>query len=497
MLVENLYAQLKELLKQHVIFSILSDEESEQLAEKVELATFAMGEAIITEGEPGDCAYLIYSGRVRVFRELKGKPLTLGTCSNGDLFGETALLHDETRNASVRAADDVVLLRISRDSFSELLDGRPELRGYLERLMQDHAVVNFLRLATFLGQLPARQITVLLDQLKPCSFGKDETVFRQGQPADRLYIIRSGEVKVVSEENGRQRLLNHLGEGDYFGERALILEEPRLASVIATQPTECFSLSRENFHELLKMAPQIKEQLQRRIEQYHIDAELEQKFGARPPARVERQRLTYRTSEEGVVEPTEAEPAAPAVRQKLRGRRGLFRKYPWIRQQEETDCGAACLAMISRYYGIRLSVGRLREVANVGREGASMYNLANGAEQIGYVTRAIRTDDAHLEGLELPAIAHWKGYHYVVLYEVRGDRVIVGDPGIGLLKMSREEFNEGWTGRLLSLSPTSRLEENAPAKTTLGRYLPFFAPYRFLLFEVLIASVILEVLQLA
>jgi ATP-binding cassette subfamily B protein len=63
--------------------------------------------------------------------------------------------------------------------------------------------------------------------------------------------------------------------------------------------------------------------------------------------------------------------------------------------------------------------------------------------------------------------------------------------------MSREEFDEGWTGRLLSLSPTSRLEENAPAKTTLGRYLPFFAPYRFLLFEVLIASVILEVLQLA
>ena len=62
--------------------------------------------------------------------------------------------------------------------------------------------------------------------------------------------------------------------------------------------------------------------------------------------------------------------------------------------------------------------------------------------------------------------------------------------------MSREEFELGWTGRLLLLTPTGRLEEGEPAKTTIGRFLPLLNPYRFLLLEIFLASLALELLKL-
>src|SRR5207249_3697692 len=116
------------------------------------------------------------------------------------------------------------------------------------------------------------------------------------------------------------------------------------------------------------------------------------------------------------------------------------------------------LAMVAKYYGVRLSVGKLRETANIGREGASLLSLSLAAEQVGFNARAVRADFTSLARLELPVIAHHRGgLHYVVIYGVHEDRVILGDPALGIVKMPRAEFEKDWTGRLLLLTPTSRL----------------------------------------
>lgn len=486
--------QLKELLRKHVVFSILEDKEIEQLIKRMEMVSYAMGENIVKQGETGDCAYLIFSGRVRVFHETQdGKQVTLGTLSRGDIFGEQSIIKQEVRSASIRASEDVVAFRIDRADFEKLLKDKPELQSYFEKFIQEKAIVNFLRLATFMEALPPRQIVSLLEQLEERSFKEGEIIVKQGDTGDRLYIVKSGEAKVLIKRDGKEELVSYLGEGDYFGELALIRDEPRAATIIATQDTKCFSLNRHNFDQLIESAPKVKEQLIKRIEQYHIDEELEKKFGVSPAARLERRQLAYeKVKEEG--KKKEKDKTAE-VKPKKRPR--FFRKYPWIRQHDETDCGAASLAMVSRHYGVQLSVGRLRDLANVGREGASMYSLAKAAESVGYTTRAVKTDYSYLSELELPAIAHWKGYHYIVLYESSQDHVIVGDPAIGLIKMKRQEFEAGWTGRLLLLTPTPRLEEVEEEKTTFKRFAPLLKPYKVLLMEVLLASLILDLLGLA
>jgi len=479
--------QLKTLLKRHAILSILEDEELEQLIEEMTMVSYSMGENIVKEGEPGNCAYLIYSGRARVFRPgSDGKPITLGTLSRGDLFGEFSIIKQDVRNASVRASGDVVLFRIDRDDFQKLLNENPELRPLFETYMQDIAVINFLRLTTFMVGIPTKQVVSLLQQLETVSFQAGETIIQEGDSGDRIYIIKSGEVNAVKNLDGEDKLLRYLNEGDYFGERALMLDEPRAASVIATQDTECYSLSRDSFNKLIESAPKVREQMLEQIEQYHLDLELEQRFGIKPSPKVDRPQTEDITAERGEKEELS-----------FLGKPRRFRKYPWIRQHDETDCGAASLAMISRYYGIRISVGRLRDLANIGREGANMYSLAAAAEKIGYTTRAVRADYSHLLDSDLPVIAHWKGYHYIVLYEVKADKVLVGDPAVGLIKMKREEFEEGWTQRILLLTPTSRLEEVEEEKTTFKRFIPLLKPYQFLLLEVFIASLILNLLGLA
>ena len=100
-------------------------------------------------------------------------------------------------------------------------------------------------------------------------------------------------------------------------------------------------------------------------------------------------------------------------------------RYPYFAQQSSSDCGAACLVMVSRYWGKRFSVNRLRDVANVDRNGASLRGLAAAAESIGFNTKPVKASLDKLAQQDLPAIIHWEGKHYIVVYEITQKHVIV------------------------------------------------------------------------
>lgn len=96
----------------------------------------------------------------------------------------------------------------------------------------------------------------------------------------------------------------------------------------------------------------------------------------------------------------------------------LSKRYPFYQQQSGSDCGAACLVMISCFWGKRLSVNHLRELANVTRDGSSLRGLTAAAESVGFTTRAVKASLDKLAQQPLPAIAHWEGNHYIVIYEI-------------------------------------------------------------------------------
>ena len=118
-------------------------------------------------------------------------------------------------------------------------------------------------------------------------------------------------------------------------------------------------------------------------------------------------------------------------------------KYPIVRQRDLKDCGVACLLMIIEYYGGYVPLNKLRELTHTNKDGVSAYNIKAAAEQIGFKVCGIRTND--LNNIPLPVIAHVvinNFNHYIVIYKINNNEIVIGDPKDGLKKMKLKDFNK-------------------------------------------------------
>lgn len=178
-------------------------------------------------------------------------------------------------------------------------------------------------------------------------------------------------------------------------------------------------------------------------------------------------------------------------------------KYPIVQQHSEEDCGAACLATVCSHYGRRFSISRIREAVGTGQLGTTLLGLRRGAETLGFNARQVQASPElldHLDQAPLPAIIHWKGYHWVVLYGKNRKKYIIADPAVGIRYLTRKELNAAWTDRvMLLLTPDELRFYQQPEDTIggLGRFLKRVLPYRRLLIEVILLNLVIGLLALA
>jgi HlyB family type I secretion system ABC transporter len=248
--------------------------------------------------------------------------------------------------------------------------------------------------------------------LRTCAFG--ETVFKTGDPGDAMYVVVSGKARVVGQNAaGDEASLALLQAGEFFGITALLSDGPRNATVRAADELILLRLERAEFERAVGGNPSV---IEARAALYRRDA------SGRAAVPVE-----TAPPPEPVESPPEETLRTPLWRR-------LLRRYPFIHQHDETDCGATCMAMITATYGVPVGVARLRDMADVDADGATMWSVAQAAESLGFHARGLQLSYEALKDLHLPAIVHWEGYHYIVLYEVSDRGVLVGDPGIALFQ---------------------------------------------------------------
>ena len=135
------------------------------------------------------------------------------------------------------------------------------------------------------------------------------------------------------------------------------------------------------------------------------------------------------------------------------------------------QCGAACLAMICRYYGKAYNIETLTGLCHVSSEGVSLLGLSKTGEQLGFQAIFGRASIEQLRHITQPYILHWKQNHFVVLYKVKnGKKFYIADPAKGIVAYSLKEFKENWLGTItggeergivLSLSPTPAFYDGA------------------------------------
>jgi ATP-binding cassette, subfamily B, bacterial HlyB/CyaB len=123
--------------------------------------------------------------------------------------------------------------------------------------------------------------------------------------------------------------------------------------------------------------------------------------------------------------------------------------------------------------------------------------LAIAAENIGFASRPVKASLDQLAKQPLPAIAHWEGRHYLIVYEVGRKFVTVVDPGMGQRRMSREAFRSGWTGYALLLQPTVLLKEAGEAhQSAFWQFFELVKPHWTILLEVFLASILVQIFGL-
>lgn len=137
------------------------------------------------------------------------------------------------------------------------------------------------------------------------------------------------------------------------------------------------------------------------------------------------------------------------------------RKYKCIRQNEASDCAAACIATLCAYYGSRISVTEIREIIGTDKNGSTVYGLVNALQHYKFATKAIRLQrNIKNYNLQLPCIAqvrNGKTLHFVVILEL-GKKALVADPAEGIKSLAICELEKVETGIYILAVPTSSYE---------------------------------------
>ncbi|WP_448191597.1 peptidase domain-containing ABC transporter [Azospirillum sp. sgz301742] len=134
-------------------------------------------------------------------------------------------------------------------------------------------------------------------------------------------------------------------------------------------------------------------------------------------------------------------------------------------QTELSDCGAACLAMVLRHHGCAMPLDDVREACGGGRDGLSAAALARAARALGLEVEAFRVDAAGLSGLPMPAVAHWRGSHFVVVERVSRRGAVLVDPRRGRIEIDGDELARNFGGVALTFHPTPALIRRRPRHT--------------------------------
>ncbi|MCU0255825.1 MAG: ABC transporter transmembrane domain-containing protein, partial [Vicinamibacterales bacterium] len=364
--------------------------------------------------------------------------------------------------------------------------------------------VDLLRHVPPFDGLGERHLHAIGDACATVTLAPGTVLTRRGAAPDALHVILRGQARIVGDAApGMPVVIDDIGRGGHAGEAA-IDAGPAPFSVTCVTEVEALALRAAALRALRGQWPDIDTALRDRAarrDDVH-DAgdgggDADAPGGAGPAgagdAAARREAASDRR-EPQASRPIGDGPVAWHAGATVPGRRP--RRLPLMRQRYASDAGPACLATVARHYGRRVGLNAARERAGSGRSPSALPALERAAQGLGFETRAGVASYDQLARAPLPAIAGWAGGHWVVVSAIEGGRVTMGDPAGGTRRVTADVFQAGWTGEALYLGPTARLLELPPRGQARARAVAYLVPTRRVLGELVLASVLVQVLAL-
>lgn len=192
-------------------------------------------------------------------------------------------------------------------------------------------------------------------------------------------------------------------------------------------------------------------------------------------------------------------------------------RFPSYKQMDCKDCGPTCLRIISKFYGRDINQSDIRQKCFTTRDGVSLLNIGDAAEQLGFRILGTKiTWDQLKEEAILPCIVHWNQNHFIVVFKIKKLHgrcyVYVSDPAMGILKYTEEQFLKSWIeiksdnrqhnkGIALLLEPTpcfyeQQQQDKDDSKFTLKNLIKYLKPHTRSILQIFLAMILASLLSL-
>ena len=250
---EEISSILLGVVKSNILFKSYTIDEQRAIVNAFQACQVSAGDVVIRQGETGAYFYVVEAGSLEILLDADGLEVQIGRpLGRGDYFGELALMYKTPRAATVRASAPCNLWRIDRETYRKIVTYFHNVT-----ISENTAyVTNMQIMGRRLGDiLKPSEVTKVVSSLETEEYGDGAVIIRQGNVGDNFYIIKSGSVAVWQQQmvNGKPVWvqLTVLNKGDFFGEKALLSEDVRVASCIALGDVICLTLNRQDFNIML------------------------------------------------------------------------------------------------------------------------------------------------------------------------------------------------------------------------------------------------------
>ena len=446
----------KALLNNITILRLLPIATREKLLDKFTIKKFKFGEIIVREGEPADVFYLLTAGKARVLTTTNdGAEIPLNILQAGDCFGEMGLLSSGVRTKTIRASSDATAMCLNGDDFNKIISQNREVSKYIHLLAKYRNLENFLREFTSLGKVPSDLLQSILKSLEIVEVKAGNIIIKEGSDPGPMYIIEKGRCRVIRSITSGGNRTAYLRQGEFFGELSLFQNARRVATVEAVSDCTLLAFSPDMFKAMLKDFPILKNIVEKRIALYKAGkesnrmpldfAQIIASYQQDELPANEDNKIFQNTSYPSVFDNSLLLNPSHVQRKQIKKIKRPTR-FPFIRQIDESDCGAAALGMVCHYFGRRFTLAHIREISGTSVDGTTLKDLCRAAVELGLEARAVKLSKRNLETVSNPAIVHWQHNHWVVLIRKKKQYFQIADPADRISWIHRTIFEKNWSG---------------------------------------------------
>ena len=223
-------------LEKSKIFNKLEKSQQVKVLEKLKTVAYSDGKLVIPIGSgKGSRIYIVLNGGLKTNKKIIAEVFQ---CLGDDYINNDG---NEVYDHDIYAYGDTVLAEITKTDFEVCLGGR------MQQLTLNTDALAALRSIHILRSLPTEKFNSLISLLKVINFNDKEIIVHQNTSGNSFFLISSGKADIVKDEVILRTITKH----DYFGERGMLFNDHRTASVIANGPVTCLYLVKDDFYTIL------------------------------------------------------------------------------------------------------------------------------------------------------------------------------------------------------------------------------------------------------